>query len=128
MRSCHWRRLDSTARLSKRRRRVIGPACSRARTVCGYAPGERLVVELQRELNDARGRRRDADRAERAACDVQARNSEVGPVERVEEFGAELEVLRFGQVQVFRQREIEVDQARAAHHADAGGSEHLSLT
>ena len=96
--------------------------------VCGYAPGERLVVELQRELNDSRWRRRDADRAERAACNVQARDSEVGPVERVEEFGAELEVLRLGQMQVFRQREIEVDQARSAHHANAGGPEHLSLT
>src|SRR5215813_3310389 len=48
-------------------------------------------------------------------------------VERVKEFGAELEVLRFCQVQVFRQCEIEVNQARAAHHADAGSPEHLSL-
>src|SRR5215475_169808 len=86
-----------------------------------------LEVKLQRELNDARGRRRDADRAERAACDVQAGYSEVGMVERVEEFGAELEVLRLGHMQVFRQREIEVDQTRAAHHADAGSPEDLPL-
>src|SRR5215471_5155503 len=85
------------------------------------------IVELQGELNDARGGRRDPDRAERGACYVQTRNSEVGMVERVEDFGAELEVLRFRYMQVFRQREIEVDQSRTAHHTDAGSPEDLTL-
>src|SRR5215475_8158966 len=41
MRSCHWWRPDSTARVNKRPRQVIGSACSRARQclwICSRRP------------------------------------------------------------------------------------------
>src|SRR5262245_59110253 len=107
MMSCHWWRLDSTARVSRRLRQVIGPACSRARYCLWICFGARLVVELQSELNDARigcGQ----DIAESHAITRDVRRAEIRAVERVEQFGAELKVISLRQVKVLRQSEVEI--------------------
>jgi hypothetical protein len=81
-------------------------------------------VELQRELDDARiGRAQNLAEARGIARDI--RRTEVRAIERIEQFGAELEAATLAQMEIFREREVEVDAARAAHDADARRAEGL---
>ena len=83
-----------------------------------------LEVELQPELNNA-GIGSGQNLTEAARITRNIRRAEIGAVERIEQFGAELKVIALGQVKVLRQREVEVYRSRAAHNPDACGTERL---
>ena len=83
-----------------------------------------LEVELQPELNNARiGGGQDLTEAARVTRNV--RRAEIGAIERIEQFGAELEVTPLRQVEVFRKGEVEIDRARPAHDSDARAAKSL---
>src|SRR5262249_18830739 len=80
---------------------------------------------LQRELDDARraDRRGDLPEGARGRGEGAIRRVEAGGVGKVEELGAEFELLGFVDVELLAQAEVPVRVARRANGADAGAAE-----
>src|SRR5215471_4543475 len=79
----------------------------------------RLKAILQSELDDASFGGGADDLAESGAQSY-ARDTEISVVEGVEQFGAELHGVPFGDGEVLAQIEIEVEHSRGAENADTG--------
>src|SRR5262245_37445304 len=85
-------------------------------------PGVRSEIELQSELNDACvGCGQDLTEAARFTRNV--RRTEIGVIERIEQFRAELEITPFTEMEILRQGEVKVHQAWPTHDPDASGAE-----
>src|SRR5262245_43632292 len=95
-----------------------------------FSSVHRSVVKLQCELNDARVATLSRNLAERAGLEVRVGIAEVHMIENVEEFSAKLDVLSFGDPEVFQDSEGDVPIAGPPEEVPgngADGSQHRPL-